>query len=137
MSVDQVRRLRGVTRKHTVPLRNHDSLWIRWPVRIWQASGYETWARALSRNYVNTLLLFSPFAITVGVLHWNPATVFVLNALAIVPFAALLNFTTDDLSLHLGPFRGLINGIFGRPVDLIVSFSRLRRPSILDLTCVI
>jgi glycopeptide antibiotics resistance protein len=137
MSVDQVRRLRGVTRKDTVALRNHDSLWVRWPVRIWQASGYETWARTLSRHHVHFLLVFSPFAITAGVLHWKPATVFVLNALAIIPFAALLNFTTDDLSLHLGPFRGMVNGMFGRPVDLIVSFSTLGRLTISDLTFVI
>jgi Ca2+:H+ antiporter len=128
MSVDQIRRLRGSTRNHAVPLRNDDRPWVRWPITIWQASGCETLARTLSRYHVNVLLVFAPLGITAGVLHWDPTTIFVLNSLAIVPFVALLNFATDELSLNLSHLGGLINGIFGRPVELIVSFSGLGRP---------
>lgn len=120
MSLDQVRRLRGGNRSHVIPLRNDNRPWVRMPTLIW--SSCKSLARTLSKHRLNALLVFTPLGISAGVLHWHPTTVFVLNALAIVPVPALLNFATDELSLNHGHFGGLINGIFGRPVELIVRF---------------
>jgi hypothetical protein len=120
MSLDQVRSLRGGNRNNVISLRNDNRPWVRMPIRMW--SGCKILARTLSKDRLNALLVFTPLGISAGVLHWHPTTVFVLNALAIVPVPALLNFATDELSLNYGLFGGLINGIFGRPVELIVRF---------------
>lgn len=75
----------------------------------------------LYSNYVNFLLVFVPFGILAGFMHWNPTMVFLLNFLAVVPLAAVLSFATEEISLHLGEtLGGLLNATFGNAVELIV-----------------
>jgi Ca2+:H+ antiporter len=124
MNVDQTRRLRGVTKKRRAPLRNDERVWVRWPATLGQLCASEVYAmkRTLSSHRVNALLVFVPLGIIGAALQWNPTTVFVLNFLAILPFATLLNFATDELCLHTGIFGHVLDAVFGRPVDLIVGF---------------
>lgn len=49
---------------------------------------------------------------------WN----FIITALALIPLAALIAKSTDELSKHLGPsLGGLINVTFGNATELIIS----------------
>lgn len=53
---------------------------------------------------------------------WNPAAVFTLNFLAIFPLAALLSYSTEELSASVGQtVGGLLNATFGNAVEMIVS----------------
>ena len=73
-------------------------------------------------SYTNFLLIFVPLGVIAGGLGWNSAAVFTLNFLAIFPLAALLSYSTDELSAHVGQtVGGLINATFGNAVEMIVS----------------
>jgi hypothetical protein len=80
-------------------------------------------------SYTNFLLVFVPLGVIAGGLGWNSAAVFILNFLAIFPLAALLSYSTEELSAHVGQIvGGLINATFGNAVEMIVS-----RPCIVPL----
>jgi len=80
----------------------------------------------MTSSYVNILLIFVPLGIIAGALKWNASVVFVLNFLAIIPLAALLGFTTEELSAESGQtIGGLLNATFGNAVELIVSIVAL------------
>jgi len=73
-------------------------------------------------SYANFLLVFIPLGIIAGGLGWNSGAVFILNFLAIFPLAALLSYSTEELSAHVGQIiGGLINATFGNAVEMIVS----------------
>jgi hypothetical protein len=73
-------------------------------------------------SYANLLLFCVPLGIIAGALDWNSAATFTLNFLAIFPLAALLTYSTEELSAHVGQtFGGLINATFGNAVEMIVS----------------
>ncbi|KAE8353157.1 Sodium/calcium exchanger protein-domain-containing protein [Aspergillus coremiiformis] len=96
--------------------------WAYWPVRV----VHLTWA-TLVRDYVNLLLVFVPFGIIAGALHWDSTVVFALNFLAIVPLASLLSFATEELAAAMGQaLGGLMNATFGNAVELIVSIIALK-----------
>lgn len=70
---------------------------------------------------MNVLLVFVPFAIGAGAFGVNPATVFLLNFLAMIPLASILSFATEELSAKLGnTLGGLANASFGNAVEMIV-----------------
>lgn len=76
----------------------------------------------MSSDYSNYLLNAVPFAILGGPLGWNQAVIFILNFLAIFPLAALLSYSTEELSASVGQFvGGLLNAAFGNAVEMIVS----------------
>jgi Ca2+:H+ antiporter len=80
-------------------------------------------------SYTNVLLVFVPLGVIAGKVGWNSAAVFILNFLAIFPLAALLSYSTEELSAHVGQIvGGLINATFGNAVEMIVS-----RPCIVPL----
>jgi hypothetical protein len=88
-------------------------------------------------SYANLLLFCVPLGIIAGALGWNPAAIFTLNFLAIFPLAALLSYSTDELSAHVGQtFGGFINATFGNAVEMIVSSPCIVPLSCLWLTCV-
>jgi len=124
MNVDQTRSLLGVTKKRRAPLRNDERVWVRWPATLVQLCAREVYA-TLSSHRVNALLVFVPLGIIGGALHWNPTAVLILNFLALLPFAMLLTFATDELYLHAGVFGHVLDAVLGRPVDLIVGFLAL------------
>jgi len=75
----------------------------------------------LASDYANYLLVVIPFAIIAGPLGWNEALVFILNFLAIFPLAALLSYSTEELSASVGQIvGGLLNATFGNAVEMIV-----------------
>lgn len=76
----------------------------------------------LYSSYANILLVFVPFGITSGALGWNSAVVFVSNFLAILPLAALLSYSTEELLKSLGEtFGGFINVTFSNAVEMLAS----------------
>lgn len=73
----------------------------------------------LSSDYSNYLLIAVPFAILGGPLGWNQAVIFILNFLAIFPLAALLSYSTEELSASVGQIvGGLLNATFGNAVEM-------------------
>ena len=76
----------------------------------------------LSSDYSNYLLIVVPIAVLGGPLGWNQAVIFILNFLAIFPLAALLSYSTEELSASVGQIvGGLLNATFGNAVEMIVS----------------
>ena len=98
------------------PFHEDERAWVRWPMTFLHL----TW-QTVASNYVNVLLVFVPAGIILGILDVNPAAIFIVNFLAIIPLAALLSFATEELSLKLGQTTGgLMNATFGNAVELIV-----------------
>lgn len=76
---------------------------------------------ALTHSWVNVLLIFVPAGIIVAQLNINPAVVFALNAVAIIPLAGLLSHATESVASKLGDTLGaLLNVSFGNAVELII-----------------
>jgi hypothetical protein len=73
-------------------------------------------------SYANLLLIFVPLGIIAGQYEWSSVAVFTLNFIAIFPLAALLSYSTDELSAKVGLIvEALINASFGNAVKMIVS----------------
>lgn len=76
---------------------------------------------ALLHSWVNVLLVFVPVGIIVKAIGLNPAVVFAMNAVAIIPLAGLLSHATESVASRLGDTIGaLINVTFGNAVELII-----------------
>ncbi|PLB44859.1 hypothetical protein P170DRAFT_440070 [Aspergillus steynii IBT 23096] len=76
---------------------------------------------ALCHSWVNVLLLFVPAGIAVQAAGLNPAVIFAMNAIAIIPLAGLLSHATECVASRLGDTVGaLINVTFGNAVELII-----------------
>jgi Ca2+:H+ antiporter len=70
---------------------------------------------------LNLLLVFVPVGIIVQELHLNPGIIFAMNAIAIIPLAALLSHATESVARKLGDTIGaLLNVTFGNAVELII-----------------
>jgi len=85
----------------------------------------ETWITikaTLLYSPSNLLLPLVPLGIVAAEHHWSPASVFVLNFLAMFPLASMLTFSTEQLAAKVGSIvGGLINATFGNAVEMIVS----------------
>ncbi len=80
-------------------------------------SGSKKWEFAL-----RGLLGFLPAAFVADLAQMDPATVFLLAAIAIVPLSALLGRATEEYAAHAGPaIGGLLNATFGNAVELIIA----------------
>lgn len=76
---------------------------------------------ALFHSWVNVLLVFVPVGIVVEAIGLNPAVIFAMNAVAIVPLAGILSHATECVASRLGDTVGaLINVTFGNAVELII-----------------
>ncbi|RGB34128.1 Sodium/calcium exchanger protein [Rhizophagus diaphanus] len=76
----------------------------------------------LSSSKINILLIFIPLGYLAHIFDLSDNWVFVLNFLAIIPLAKLLDFATEELSLRVGEtIGGFLNATFGNAVELIVS----------------
>lgn len=79
-------------------------------------------------NKIYYLFIFIPFSITLHLLHiGGGATQFLTIGLAIVPLAALLGESTEELSKYTGPkFGGFLGATFGNVTELIISIFALK-----------
>ncbi|KAL6352335.1 hypothetical protein LRP88_14382 [Fusarium phalaenopsidis] len=85
----------------------------------------------LLSSYVNFLLVMVPVGIVAGEQGWNPIAVFTINFFAIIPLAAVMSFSTEEISLKLSEtMGGLLNATFGNAVELIVSIVALKEKHI-------
>lgn len=75
----------------------------------------------LFRSRINVLLVFVPAGIAVGYSGLDGTVVFAINAVAIIPLAALLAYATESVANGLGDTLGaLLNVSFGNAVELII-----------------
>ncbi|KAL9081019.1 MAG: hypothetical protein Q9157_000335 [Trypethelium eluteriae] len=76
---------------------------------------------ALTRSWINLLLVFVPAGIAVKAAGLNPSIVFALNAIAVIPLAGILTHATESVASRLGDTWGaLLNVSFGNAVELII-----------------
>ena len=73
------------------------------------------------------LLAAFPVAVLAELLHWGPAWVFILSAVAIIPFAHYIGAATEVLAFHAGPrVGGLLNATLGNAAELIITIFAIR-----------
>lgn len=73
------------------------------------------------------LLIFTPLAAAAAWYHVSPVYVFILSALAIIPFAKFIGDATEELALRTTPAAGgLLNATFGNATELIIGILALR-----------
>jgi Ca2+:H+ antiporter len=83
--------------------------------------------RALLKPSINWLLVFIPIALVLEHGHASPPLIFFAAALAIVPIAALIVKSTEQISTRTGDaIGGLLNATFGNAPELIISLVALR-----------
>ena len=71
---------------------------------------------------VYVLLIFTPIAVILELLHVGYVTLFVITAIAIIPLAKLIGDSTEHLSTHYGSTLGsLINVTFGNAAEIIIA----------------
>ncbi|KAJ5583214.1 hypothetical protein N7535_001834 [Penicillium sp. DV-2018c] len=82
---------------------------------------YQHTKNAICHSWVNVLLIFVPAGIAVEAAGLDPAIIFALNAVAVIPLAGLLSHATESVASRLGDTIGaLINVTFGNAVELII-----------------
>lgn len=88
--------------------------------------------KTLCHSWVNVLLIFVPVGIAVAQVDGlNPAVVFAMNAIAIIPLAGLLSHATESVARKLGDAIGaLLNVTFGNAVELIIFIIALAQDKI-------
>lgn len=75
----------------------------------------------LASTWINVLLVFVPIGIAAHFANLSQPIIFAMNAIAIIPLAALLAFATESVSKKLGDTIGaLMNVTFGNAVELII-----------------
>ncbi|KAJ5773632.1 hypothetical protein N7457_008528 [Penicillium paradoxum] len=92
-------------------------------IRMRNGSGrfYQHTKDAICHSWVNVLLVFVPVGIACEAAGLNPAIVFAMNAVAVIPLAGLLSHATESVASRLGDTIGaLINVTFGNAVELII-----------------
>lgn len=76
---------------------------------------------AICHSWVNVLLVFVPVGIACEAAGLDPAIIFAMNAVAVIPLAGLLSHATESVASRLGDTIGaLINVTFGNAVELII-----------------
>lgn len=81
----------------------------------------------LQKKILFGMLVFVPAAIGAEWLHLPPVAIFVLAALGIVPLAASIAETTEEIAVVIGPvFGGLLNATFGNLTEMVVAFVALK-----------
>jgi Ca2+:H+ antiporter len=79
------------------------------------------------KNPLGVLLIVLPFAVLAEILHWSPIAVFVLSAIAIIPFAGYIGAATEVLAAYTNPrIGGLLNATLGNAAELIITITAIR-----------
>ncbi|KAI1641336.1 Sodium/calcium exchanger protein-domain-containing protein [Biscogniauxia mediterranea] len=78
--------------------------------------------KILLHSWINVFLIFVPVGIVIAnIPGMNPGAIFGINAIAIIPLAALLSHATESVARKLGDTVGaLLNVTFGNAVELII-----------------
>ncbi|KXS98319.1 hypothetical protein AC578_6848 [Pseudocercospora eumusae] len=88
--------------------------------------------KAVFFSWINLLLIAVPIGIALEYAHVNKIAVFVVNFIAIIPLAAMLSYSTEELAMYIGEvLGGLLNATFGNAVELIVSVIALTQGKVL------
>src|SRR3954453_12751038 len=73
------------------------------------------------------LVPFIPIAVALDAAGASPTIIFTASALGVVPTAALMGKSTEELAARSGPgIGGLLNVTFGNAPELIIAFFALR-----------
>jgi Ca2+:H+ antiporter len=73
------------------------------------------------------MLVFVPISFITEWLHLHPVIVFVTSGLAIIPLAAWIANSTEEIATVVGPsLGGLLNATFGNATEMIISIVALR-----------
>lgn len=76
---------------------------------------------AVCHSWINVLLVAVPAGIAAEAAGLQPAVIFAINAVAIVPLAGMLAHATESVASRLGDTLGaLLNVSFGNAVELII-----------------
>lgn len=82
---------------------------------------YDTLKKICLSSWINVLLVFVPVGIACNFAGVNPTIIFATNAIAIIPLAGMLSYTTESVAHRLGDTLGaLLNVSFGNAVELII-----------------
>lgn len=83
---------------------------------------FVTTKKVLFHSWINLGLVFVPVGIIVAnIPNANAGAIFGLNAVAIIPLAALLSYATESVARKMGDTVGaLLNVTFGNAVELII-----------------
>ncbi|KAJ8108808.1 hypothetical protein ONZ43_g6315 [Nemania bipapillata] len=83
---------------------------------------YLTTKKILFHSWINLGLVFVPVGIVVAnIPNANSGAIFGINAIAIIPLAALLSYATESVARKMGDTIGaLLNVTFGNAVELII-----------------
>ncbi|KAI8628890.1 Sodium/calcium exchanger protein-domain-containing protein [Xylariaceae sp. FL1651] len=81
-----------------------------------------TTKKILLHSWINLGLVFVPVGIVIAnIPNANPGAIFGINAVAIIPLAALLSYATESVARKMGDTIGaLLNVTFGNAVELII-----------------
>jgi Ca2+:H+ antiporter len=80
----------------------------------------------LPSKYLLLLLVFAPVSTAMHLMHGNETLVFVMAGLAIIPLAALISSSTEELAKYLGSSLGaLLNATFGNAAELILTITAI------------
>ncbi|MBD2440825.1 calcium/proton exchanger [Nostoc sp. FACHB-110] len=72
------------------------------------------------------MLVFVPISFITEWLHLHPVIVFVISGLAIIPLAAWIANSTEEIATVVGPsLGGLLNATFGNATEMIISIVAL------------
>lgn len=78
----------------------------------------------LPSKYLLVLLVFVPISTAIHLMHGNETLVFALAGLSIIPLAALISSSTEELAKYLGSSLGaLLNATFGNAAELILTIT--------------
>lgn len=79
------------------------------------------------RKIILSMLVFVPIAVIAQMLDLNALVIFITAGLAIIPLAALIASSTEEIAIVIGSaFGGLLNATFGNATEMIVSIVALR-----------
>ncbi|KXJ96119.1 Sodium/calcium exchanger protein-domain-containing protein [Microdochium bolleyi] len=96
-------------------------------VRFWLVT-----KKILFHSWINVFLVFVPVGIAVAKIpNMPPGAIFGINAVAIIPLAALLSHATESVARKMGDTVGaLLNVTFGNAVELIIFRIALQKDEI-------
>lgn len=72
------------------------------------------------------MLIFIPSAIVANWFHFHPIVIFITSGLAIIPLAAWIANSTEEIAVVVGPsLGGLLNATFGNATEMIIAIVAL------------